>query len=352
MLVRKLCVTFLLVSMSAACGKKQDEISVPCTNDELWDQVDEVCVPRVRMDVEDMSPDDETDAEADMGSDDAGDEPDQDDNENNISPECDADHDGVASIECGGMDCDDGDGLRSPNIPEFCDHIDNDCDDINNEGLDCSFYAHSGDTLYAVDPFALTVTELGTDLPNLQDIDTHPSGALLGVTFDGLFQYDDLRDYWFLVGEWQNNQGPSDPNGMAIDSGGRTFVTSESEVFEIDILDGSATRLGLLGQDNTGEDYYSSGDCVVNKRDSLFMTSKHDPETDWLLLVDRNNGTAQEVGPIGFTRVFGLTSAWGTLYGLTDSGSLIEIDSMTGEGTLIHQFQGTRFFGAASTPLR
>lgn len=342
---RSLLPLFLAV-VAASCGKDNTG-EIPCTEEEYWDHVNEECVPRYRDSTTNNTAN--GDAGGDQGGDApdmGGDEPDQDAPTNIFDPRCDQDNDGVQSIECGGMDCDDTTPLRSPDNLEFCDGLDNDCDDLLNEGLDCTFYAHSGQTLYLVDPFQKTVTERGADLPFLQDIDTHPNGALLGVTRDGLFQYDDLRDFWFEVGDF-GNQGPGDPNGMAIDSAGRTFVTSEDQIYEIDILDGSASLLG-----NLGGDYYSSGDCVVNKRDSLYMTSKHDPDTDWLLLINRANGSATEVGPIGFTRVFALTAAWGTLYGLTDSGLLIEIDTMTGAGTLIHEFQGIRFFGAASTPSR
>lgn len=345
--MKRLLIALFLLSVVAACGK-DDPQEIPCTNEEYWDHVNSVCVPGFRD--ENSMANSET---PDMGADaeDMAIEPDEgpDNNEpsNIINPSCDADNDGEMSIECGGEDCDDGDPLRKPGNPEFCDEIDNDCDDVINEGVICTFYAHSGIALYAIDPFAKTLQEIGTDLPNLQDIDTHPNGALLGVTFDGLFQYDDLRDYWFQVGEFGNN-GPSDPNGMAVDLSGRMFVTSEDELYEVDIVDGAASLVG-----NLGGEYYSSGDCVVNKQDSLYMTSKHDDATDWLMLINRDNGMATEVGPIGFTRVFALTAAWGKLFGLTDDGGkLIEIDTTTGQGTLLHEFQGTRFFGAASTPSR
>jgi hypothetical protein len=262
-----------------------------------------------------------------------------------IDPECDKDNDRALAEECGGEDCNDNDALQSPLNPEFCDAIDNNCNGVNNEGLDCSFYAHSGGELYSIDPFELTLEEVAVDLPNLLDIDTHPNGTLLGVAFDGLYEFDELRDQWFFVGEFGSDV--ADPNGMAIDSTGRIFVTSQNEMYEVDIVDGSATLLGELGQD-----FYSSGDCVVNKRDSLYMTSKHDETEDHLLLVNRDNGSASDVGPIGFQKVFALTAAWGKLYGLTDAGELIEIDASTGEGTLVHQWEETRFFGAASTPSR
>ena len=344
--VTNLFVVVLLAVASASSCSRNDSVDIPCSDEEYWDQVNAECVPRLRdgqsnnVDTPDAG-DVQNNVVEEMGV-----EPDMGPS-NIFNPSCDKDNDGALAIECGGDDCDDNDPLRAPGNPEFCDGIDNNCNGVINEGLICTFYAHSGTTLYAIDPFMMTIEEIGADLPNLQDIDTHPNGALLGVNFDGLFQFDDLRNSWFQVGEF-GNDGPSDPNGMAIDQSGRIFVTSQDDLFEVDIVDGQASRIGELGGD-----YYSSGDCVVNKQDTLYMTSKHDESTDWLLLVNRANGSATEVGPIGFRRVFALTAAWGTLYGLTDDGGqLIEINTMTGEGTLIHEFQGTRFFGAASTPSR
>ncbi len=339
---------FLAVSLLvAACGQSSTTPSVPCTDEELWDHVAEECVAKYRDFVEedagtadanvgDAGGDEDAAEPVDAGEADAGDP---------IEPECDKDRDGEPSIECGGRDCDDNDILRSPNVPELCDEVDNDCDGVNNEGQNCWFYAHSSETVYIIDPFEMTLTTVSEDAPRLRDIDTHPNGALLGVSASSLWEYDEIRGYWWEVGEFGRNV--DDPNGFAIDSTGTAFVTSQDEIYTVDIVEGGATLLGNLGQD-----YYSSGDCVVNKRDSLYMTSKHDPEQDYLLLVNRENGSATSVGPIGFENVYALTAAWGRLYGMTDKGELIDIDPNTGAGTLLHTFPDVRFFGSASTPSR
>lgn len=71
-----------------------------------------------------------------------------------------------------------------------------------------------------------------------------------------------------------------------------------------------------------------------------------------ILSIDRFTGTGTQVGPIGFPRVFGLTAAWGELYGTTVNGELISIDRESGRGTLLHTFQNKRWYGTASTPAR
>jgi hypothetical protein len=58
------------------------------------------------------------------------------------------------------------------------------------------------------------------------------------------------------------------------------------------------------------------------------------------------------VGDTGFHHIYGLTAGWGKLFGLTSSGELIELDTETGAGTLVHTFPDKSWWGAASTPTR
>ncbi len=340
------CFLLLVSSLIAGCGSDEKGFEIPCNDDELYDQVADTCVPRARQSTNNggnnvNNVNNANNANNQNNSNNSN----NTNNTNNMNDNCDRDNDGARAISCGGNDCDDGSIYRSPNNFELCDDIDNDCSGEVNDGIDCTFYAHSGQELYQIDPFAKQITEVGTDLPNLQDIDTHPDGTLYGVTFDGLYHFDEQSSNWMQVGEFGIDVG--DPNGMAIDLEGTIFVTSETNVYTIDAQDGSATLLGSMD----GE-FYSSGDCVVNKYDTLFMTSKHDETQDHLITINRADGKGTQIGPIGFRKVFALTSAWGFLYGLTDTGQLITIDVNTGNGELVHTFEGYRFFGAASTPDR
>ena len=62
---------------------------------------------------------------------------------------------------------------------------------------------------------------------------------------------------------------------MAIDSVGNAFVTAGNQLWQIDLVNPmNSVLLGDLGVDESGEPWYSSGDCVLNKSDSLYMSAK------------------------------------------------------------------------------
>jgi hypothetical protein len=266
-----------------------------------------------------------------------------------IDPSCDEDNDKVLSIACGGTDCDDNNPRRSPNVIEACDAIDNDCDEQVNEFLDCGFYAHTARELFFIDPFSLSLSKIA-DLPrfgglDLTDIDTHPDGTLYGVTQEGLFVYVASANRWFPVDTFDTRI--DNANGLAFDGLGIGFITAAGRVYSYDV---PANASGVVG--DMGGDFYSSGDCVVNKSNTLFMTSRRVQGNDVLVQIDRQTAQATEIGPTGFGRIYGLTFAYGTLYGLTGAGQLLEIDFNTGAATLLHTFDGQGWYGAASAPGR
>lgn len=254
---------------------------------------------------------------------------------------CDLDRDGHRSLECGGDDCDDTNARVFPGAREQCDRIDNDCNDVVNDGITCTFFAHTSNQLYEIDPFALTAVYV-TDAPNLFDFDTDTDGTLWGISPLSLYRFDPDARRWVVAASLSSFS--VGPNGFAIDSRGRAYATAGNELYGIDLETGASTRIGPMGGS-----YYSSGDCVVDKNDLLYMTSKHLSDQDTLVRLDTNTGAATTIGDIGYRNIFGLTAAWGYLFGLSSAGQLIEIDLATGRGTLIHTFSGRAWYGAASS---
>lgn len=255
---------------------------------------------------------------------------------------CDQDQDGFLAEACGGDDCDDTDRRVNIDANEACDAIDNDCDGTLNDGISCTFYAHTPDELYEIDPFNGT-HQFITSVPGLLDFDTSPDGTLWGVTSSTLYRFDEVDRDWSSVG---SVFGLSGVNGFAIDTGGNAYATGGNRLYAIDLTDGGSELIGTMGGF-----YSSSGDCVVDKSNILYMTSTGSLG-DVLVRLDAATGAGTTIGDIGFSGVYGLTAAWGYLFGVTSSGQLIEIDPGTGEGTLVATFEPASdyvWWGAAST---
>lgn len=344
------------VTLGACSDDSTEDTGTVCESDELYDQYNDTCVPRglstdsdAGADGEDPGDDDDVDNDPDISEtpDATADAQTDASDDDAIDPAvCDKDNDNSLAESCGGFDCDDNDPSRSPFAPELCDHVDNNCSGTNNDNIECNFYAHSPEKLYKIDPFSLTATEVHS-VPGLQDIDTHPDGTLFGIKHDGVYRYDSWSDTWRHQGGFGLDIG--DSNGLAIDRDGTAFITSDDKIYSADLRSGNASFVGLTGN------FKSSGDCVVDKGNTLYMTSKVRDQNDTLVKVSRETGEGTPVGTsgaVGFEKVYSLTSAWGTLYGLTSNGELIEINRETGAGTLLHTFPDKSFWGAASTPNR
>ncbi len=263
---------------------------------------------------------------------------------------CDEDRDGWDSEQCGGRDCNDNHRGVNPEAREICDFEDNDCDRAFNEDLDCTFLASGPTTLYRVDPFQETVETLGeVDLPagqTLLDMDTDPEGEVLGLTRNGLYEVRENGSTRRLAQVALDRY----TNGMAIGGDGTIFLTSgDRDANRADLLDRNTGETTLLG--NTSP-FTSSGDCVVLKDESLLMsaTRREGPQdTDWLVFVDRSDGSTEAIGTIGFDEVYALSASFDYLFGLTDNGEILLIDSNRGRGELLFQApDGVRFWGAAN----
>jgi len=346
----KLLILSLLFSMS--CGSDTNESEPNCSADERYNPIIDACEPaRIVPGNPDMGPEgdanvDPNNPQMDMDEDATIEETPVDmgpDLPDGLTCLIDLDGDGHYAIECGGDDCDDTDRFRNPSQAEICDELDNNCDGVVNGGIDCTFFAHSNTQLYRIDPFLFTATPQGS-VPGLFDIDTHPDGTLYGLTSSRLYTYNEQTGAWNpFPNELGVNLGTA--NGMAIDEDGTAYVTGGNTLYTVNLTTGTATSVG-------SGNYNSSGDTVITKQGVLYMTSTRILNTDTLVLVDGLDGSGMLIGATNHREIWGLTAAWGRMFGLTASGELIEINSGTGASTLRHTFNGISFYGAASTPNR
>ncbi|MCA9563122.1 MAG: putative metal-binding motif-containing protein [Myxococcales bacterium] len=264
----------------------------------------------------------------------------------------DNDNDGHYAISCGGDDCDDNEWWRNPGQEEVCDNLDNNCNEALNDGITCQFYAHTASDLYLIDPFKMTAQRI-TSVPNgLWDIDTDANGDLWGLSDSNLYRLRPGSTSWEDVADLDPDW--DDANGLAIDQSNQAFISAGSQLYSIDLTTGNSQLVG-----NFGGGWRSSGDLVINKDNSFFMSHRADNDSvspDTLVQVDGEDAHATQVGVMTHNGVFGLTAAWGILFGVTKSGHLLRIDEITGQAQLLHTFQdfgeGLRFYGAASTPQR
>lgn len=337
----KLLVLLLALS-AAACGSDDQDPPEECPAGERQDPIRGGCVRE--QPTPDMSNGSDagnqdattTDASRDQGGDEGSD--------SGPPPNCpDGDGDGHYDESCGGDDCDDQDPLRHPGLTDLCNDVDDDCDGVLNDGVECTFYAHSDTTLYKVDPFAKTAEALGP-VPDLWDMDTHPDGTLYGITADRLHSFDEATGQWIQAPQ-RLGLIADGANAMAIDNDGTVFIMSGSLLFTVDLNTGVASSVGSMFP------AHSSGDCVVTKGNVLYMTSSH-TSPDSLVRVDGSTGAATTVGNTGHGDIWGLTAAWNRVFGMTGDGVVVEIDVMTGIGRPIHLFNDIAFYGAASTPTR
>ena len=90
----------------------------------------------------------------------------------------------------------------------------------------------------------------------------------------------------------------------------------------------------------------------MSKENGVFMTSSVAGETsDRLVRLTPSSAIGEVIGEIGFSRVWGLSSIEGRLFGFTNqtvnSGSVIMINGETGEGTFLFDIP-YGIYGAAS----
>lgn len=211
--------------------------------------------------------------------------------------------------------------------------------------VECTFFAHSPSMLYRVDPFRQTIEPVRSVPNNLFDIDTHPDGTIYGITTQTLYRLGENDNDWVNVG----NMGVfQNANGLCINMAGVAYMTANDVLYIVDLETAAVTTVGSMGSG-----FNSSGDCVIDKGNRLFMSSSTTFGHDNLVEINASSANANNIGSTGFSQIYGLTAAWNLLIGTTGSGQIIVIDPQTGQGELLFTAsQNIEFYGAASTPER
>jgi hypothetical protein len=161
------------------------------------------------------------------------------------------------------------------------------------------------------------------------DIARAPNGDLFAESAGSLVRIDPMSGAATNVGA----MGFMDVNSLAFRSDGTLFgATASGEFLQIDTTTGAATRIGSLGN-GLG----AWGDLAFAPDGTLFGTTYFidgSPSGIFLMRINPTTGQADNIGPIGFSSVFGLAfTADGLLYGGdSDTGTILRIDPTTGTG--------------------
>jgi len=98
--------------------------------------------------------------------------------------------------------------------------------------------------------------------------------------------------------------------------------------------------------------FSAAGDIAYNPSTQTFFATSTSPDNSTLFSIALD-GTASEIGNIGYENVFGLILDGGTLYGFTRDGQQLTLNTSTGLGTLQNSVtglgEGIRILGASPT---
>lgn len=133
-------------------------------------------------------------------------------------------------------------------------------------------------------------------------------------------------------------------NGLGFAANGNLYGTGGSGFFQISTTTGAATQIGA-----NIANFDSAGDIVFNPSSNQFLALSSTPSDSTLFSIALD-GTATQIGNIGFPSVFGVLFEGSQLIGYTDNRRQINIDLATGAGTFDRNITGTSLTigGAAS----
>jgi hypothetical protein len=116
-------------------------------------------------------------------------------------------------------------------------------------------------------------------------------------------------------------------NGLTFSDTGTLFGSGSNGLFTVDLSTGNASLIGFTG-------FNSSGDLAFDSSGNLYMSASGSDD-DSLVLLDATTGAGSLIGSIGYEDVYGLSFINSVLYGFTEYGETLSIDTVTGSGTLI-----------------
>ena len=214
-----------------------------------------------------------------------------------------------------------------------------------------TIWAHTGTTLYTVDPTSFDLNKVGdfNGPEDMTDLAVTPDGNIYTVSRTGVYSVDRTTGKALTIATSIASSNVAltfrlDGTLLAADQAGNVIV--------IDTTNGSTTTVGNY---STNKSYDTAGDLVAVADGTMYGVSTKAPgvssTSNVLIKVNTSTAKATTVGPIGYTGVFGTAYSAGRVLAFTKTGQIIQIDPSTGDGTLVATHAGVAFYGAGTSPL-
>ena len=293
------------------------------------------------------------DDDAEFEGDDPGECSDGADNDRDSFYDCD-DQDCFGSPDCSGDDDDaTGDDDDATGDDDDATGDDDDAtgdDDDSTTGPTAFMYAHTSDTLYAVDPFNYSLTTVGAfngqvPLFGVTDLAIDLQGTMWAISFEGTYEVDPTTATLTQRGSWFV---PAEYNSLTFLTDGRLLAGEGSTLYEVNLTSGELSSMGTVpGGLVFAGDMVGLPDGLLY---CLMAPSPTSPQTS-LVVYDPSSGTVVDTLATGQGAMYGVGYAQGTIFGFTEGGIIYEVDAVTGSATNVAS-AGQPFWGAATNPTR
>jgi hypothetical protein len=233
-----------------------------------------------------------------------------------------------------------------------------DAGDIVDPPGNAAVYAHSSSTLYRVDPVTFEVTEVGpfgwpSGSDTMTDIAIDKDGLMIGVSYTSVYRVDPVDAGCTLLSN--NLQGMF--NGLSFVPAGQVGMPEGADVLvgsrntdgvihSIDPMTGAVTPVGDMGGD-----WVSSGDIVsIHGFGTVAtVTTVGALGPDVLARLEVGTFAATPIGSgTGYNDLWGIGFWAGDVFGFSEDGSFVLIDTTTGAATPV-ETSVPRWWGAAVT---
>ncbi|HEU5056129.1 MAG TPA: hypothetical protein VFU21_06375 [Kofleriaceae bacterium] len=214
-----------------------------------------------------------------------------------------------------------------------------------------SMFVHSDTTLYAVDDQNFDLIHIGEfglgDEDLITDLAVTPDGSVYAISSDNVFELAADTGEATLSTEFD---GGFNVGMTFLDSGELLVAEKDGTVRSVDPDSGDVMMIGEFGGG-----YGTAGDLVAVSDGTMFAIAEEiggeEGDSNVLVTIDPASGELDQViGPLGFADVFGCAYARGHVYAFTKGGDIIEVDRMTGAGTLKRSYPELTFWGAGVSP--